>query len=89
MSSEPVSLQRVAPQRLERICRLLILDTFRHHFQREIVREVDNGLDDVVILGMLQHAGDKGTIDLQLVDGQIPIEQKAGFAIDAHRVQRK
>ncbi len=64
-------LRGVAAQFAEAIQGFLILHTFGHYLELQVVREIDAGAHDGGVVIVAHHADDEGLVDLDGIDRQL------------------
>ena len=84
--ADPVALHLVAAELAQQGQLLGGLDAFGHHFQVEVVRQVDHRAHQLAVLGTILHAADEALVDLQQGDGQA-VEVDEGGEAGAEVVQ--
>src|SRR5690606_26672131 len=62
---DQITLHLIAAEQSQHVRLFLRIDTFRNHLETESMRQLDDGGDQGQLVGVIQHHGDEGTIDLE------------------------
>ncbi len=77
--ADQVTLYLIAAKLPQHVQLLGRFHTFRHHFQAKRMRQIDDHLDHLALLGAVNHSGDEGLVHLEHGEGLL-----LGEAVSVH-----